>query len=317
MRPPSTRARNGVVRALRDGVNCAQLHGGGNVVERGRRRFLVAAGGFLALPQSARAQKPPTTARVGWLGWTGGPGTVASAAPLDAFRSGLADRGWQEGRNLVLQTRTGDGAASRALATDLLRSGVDVLVAQGPMVFGARAVAGATPVVFNINGDPVEAKLVASLARPGGTLTGVTALSAGLAGKRIEFLKQTTPGVLRMAALANQSHPGVQTESDASQAAARQLGIALQWYPVYGADDFPAAFEAIARSGAGALVAIPDNLVNQQAKAIAAFSVQRRIPSISGWAEFAEAGNLMSYGPNLRDYYRLLAGYVEDRKSVV
>jgi putative ABC transport system substrate-binding protein len=179
------------------------------------------------------------------------------------------------------------------------------------MVFGARAAAGATPIVFNINGDPVEAKLVASLPRPGGTLTGVTALSTDLAGKRIELLKQAAPGVVRMAALANLAHPGVKTESDASHAAARQLGIELQWYPIHGASDVAAAFDAISRSGAGALVAIPDNLINQQASAIAAFSVRRRMPSISGWAEFAEAGNLLSYGPNLRDYDRLVAVYVD------
>lgn len=281
------------------------------MAERERRRLLAAAAALVVLPELARAQKTAKSARIGWLGWTGGPGARASAAPLDAFRSGLHDRGWVEGRNLVIESRAGDGAASRSLTAELLRAGVDVIVAQGPMVFGARAAAGATPIVFNINGDPVEAKLVTSLSRPGGTLTGVTALSTDLAGKRIELLKQAAPGVVRMAALANQAHPGVKTESDASHAAARQLGIELQWYPIYGASDVSAAFDAIARSGAGALVAVPDNLINQQAGAIAEFSVKRRMPSISGWAEFAEAGNLLSYGPNLRDYYRLVAAYVD------
>lgn len=234
-----------------------------------------------------------------------------SSVPLEAFRSGLVDRGWQEGKNVVIEIRAGDGSRARDLATELLRSGVDVIVAVGPMVFGARAVASDIPIVFSINGDPVEAKLVASLSRPGANVTGITALSAELAGKRIELLKEIVPRVVRVAAIANQSHPGVKTEYNASQAAAQSLGLTLQWFPVYSAGDFDATFDAIVRDGAGAVVAIPDNLINQQAALIAEFAARRRLPTVSGWAEFAEAGNLMSYGPNLRAYHRHVAAYVD------
>ena len=275
-----------------------------------RRKLLALACGLVMVPFASKAQRVKNVARIGWLGWTGGSATAASA-PLEAFRLGLADRGWKEGKNLVIEIRNGDGSVARALATELLRLDVDILVAQGPMVFGARGVTGAVPLVFNINGDPVEAQLVASLSRPGGTVTGVTALSAELAGKRLEFLKETDPRITRVAAIANQSHPGVQTELRASQAAAQRLGLTLQWFPVYSAGDFVPAFDTIARGGVDAVVAIPDNLINHQAKAIAQFAARRRLPSISGWAEFAEAGNLMSYGPNLDAYYRHVASYVD------
>ena len=281
------------------------------MTQLGRRKLLAAACGLAVIPFASRAQKAGKVPRLGWLGWTGGAGTAPSLAALDAFRSGLTERGWQEGGNLVIETRAGDGSQARGFTAELIQSGVDVIVAMGPMVFGARTVAGAVPIVFSINGDPVEAKLVASLARPGANLTGVTALSAELAGKRLELLKEVAPRVVRIAAIANQAHPGVQTERDATQAAASKLGVALQWFPVYSAADFPKTFEAIQRDGATGIVAIPDNLINQQARHIADFAAGRRLPAVSVWAEFAEAGNLLSYGPNLRAYYRRLAVYAD------
>ena len=217
----------------------------------------------------------------------------------------------RKARNLAIELRAGDGSGARALTAELLAAEVDVIVAQGPMVFGARSAAGTVPIVFNINGDPVEAKLVASLAHPGGNVTGMTALSEELAGKRLELLKEIVPGLVRVAAIANQAHPGVQTEFKASQVAAQKLGLDLRWHPVYSATEFDKAFDAIARDRPGAIVAIPDNLINQQAKAIAAFALRQRAPSISGWAEFAQSGNMLSYGPDLDAYYRRIAVYVD------
>lgn len=276
-----------------------------------RRSVLVAAGGLVVTASTPPSRAAVTSARVGWLGWTGGAGSTSSPLALAAFRSGLVDRGWHEGGNLVVEIRSGEGARARDLATELVRSGVDVIVAQGPMVFGARAVVSSVPLVFNINGDPVEAGLVTSLSRPEANLTGVTALSAELAGKRLELIKEALPNVARIAAIANQSHPGVQIEQQASQAAAQRLGVQLQWLAIRRRDDFDGAFAAIEREKAGALVAISDNLINDQAATIARFSTDRRVPAISAWAEFAEAGNLMSYGPNVRAYYRRVAAYVD------
>ena len=281
------------------------------MIQLRRRAVLAAAGGFVVVGVATKSRAAAASARVGWLGWTGASGAVPSPLTLEAFRSGLVDRGWHEGGNLVLTVRSGDGSQSRELATELIRSGVDVIVAQGPMVFGAKAVTSSVPLVFSINGDPVEAGLVASLSRPGSNVTGVTALSVELAGKRVELIKESFPDAARIAAIANQSHPGVQIERQASEAAARKLGLQLQWVAVRGRNDFEAAFAAIESHQAAAVIAVPDNLINDQAANIARFAETRRIPAISGWAEFAEAGNLMSYGPNVRAYYRRVAGYVD------
>ena len=275
------------------------------------RRTVLGVAALAGLAFATRSSAAAAPARVGWLGWTGASGLVPFAPSLEAFRSGLSDRGWQESRNLVLSVRSGEGPRARELATDLIRAGVDVLVAQGPMVFGARTVAASVPVVFSINGDPVEAGLVASLARPEANLTGVTALSAQLAEKRVEFIKDAVPHAVRIAAIANQSHPGVRIEQQASEAAAEKLGMMLQWVAIRGRHEFDAAFAAIEREKAAALIAVPDNLINDQAANIARFAETRRVPAISGWADFAEAGNLMSYGPNPRAHYRRVAEYVD------
>lgn len=276
-----------------------------------RRDTILALLALSTAPQMGRAQQAGKVARVGWLGWTGGPGASASPLTLEAFRAGMRERGWIEGKNLSIETRIGTQVEARSFATELLRLKVDLIVAQGPMIFGARGVDGTLPMVFSINGDPVEAKLVTSLARSGGNLTGITALSEELAEKRIELLKEAVPGIVRVAAIANQAHPGVQIEMRQSQAAAKRLGMKLQWIPVYSVADFEAAFAAIGREGAQAIVAIPDNLINDRAKSIAEFAAIRRIPTVSGWAEFAEAGNLMSYGPELQGFFRHIAVYAD------
>ena len=154
-----------------------------------RRIFLgVIAGGFLAAPLAAEAQSAGKTARVGWLAL--GPNAGPAAVFFDAFREGLRERGWIEGRNLVIEARWGNRDQARDQAAELVQWKPDVLVTQGPMVFGAQAVTGPTPVVFGFSGDPVEGKLVASLARPGGSLTGISLMQFELIGKRLEVLRQ-------------------------------------------------------------------------------------------------------------------------------
>ena len=271
-----------------------------------RRRLLIAAGSAAFVPQVAKSQPTKKVGRVGWL---------ASAAQLsqglENFRSGMRERGWVEGENYSIEVRAGMPAQARELAGELVKTKVDLIVAPGGMLFGARAVTGDTPLVFGINGDPVLAKLVTSYARPGGNLTGITTLSAELSGKRLELLKEAAPGLTRFAALANQGHPGVQTEFDATQAAAKRLGITVKWFPVYKASEFEQTFEAMAREQTEALAAIPDNMMNIQAKVVAEFAIGRRMPTISGWGEFAEAGNLLSYGPSYRGYYRHFSAYAD------
>ena len=260
----------------------------------------------------AQAQQSGRIARVGWLGWIGGIGASPSTLPLESLRTGLRERGWIEGQNLVIEMRTGDSGLARELTTQLAGAKADVIVAQGPMIFGARTVAGATPLVFSINGDPVEANLVGSLSHPGGNITGITALAPDLAGKRLELLTECVPALRRVALIGNQSHPGVQTELREAEAAAKRLALAVQFFPVRSVEDFGATFEAIARMQAHAIVAFPDNLINHQAGAIADFATRQRIAAVSGWKEFAQAGNVISYGPELREFYRR-AAFLADR----
>jgi putative ABC transport system substrate-binding protein len=231
--------------------------------------------------------------------------------PFEAFRQGLQERGWVEGRTLALEVRFGEREQAPQLATELLRARVAVIAAEGPMVLRARAELGATPVVFGFSGDPVEARLVASLSRPGGQMTGVTAMSWDLVGKRLELLKEALPGLARVAVLANPAHPGEQSELRVSREAARRLGLALQYVTARGPGEFEAAFEAMTRERAQAAVVFPDAMVNRHARAIAELAARHRIPTVSGAAEFAEAGNLAAYGPPLGELWRAVAGHVD------
>jgi putative ABC transport system substrate-binding protein len=272
-----------------------------------RRAVLAGLGTILVLPGRGGAQTTRKVARVGWVAGGGGP----APAYLESFREGLRERGWIEGQNLVLEARSGDREQAKDLTSELVRSKVDVIVTQGPMVFGARAAAGAIPIVFGFSGDPVEAKLVTSLARPGGTLTGMTFLGIELIGKRIEILKEAVPSMGRLAILANPHHAGGQAELAESRAVARRFGVTLQYLPVTTVRDFDGAYDAMTRERAEAIVAFPDGLIMSQAKAIAEFATRRRIPAMSGWDQFAVDGNVMTYGPNLRASWRQIAMYVD------
>ena len=274
-----------------------------------RRQLLIGAGAMLASPV-VRAQAR-RVAKVGWLGVVDPAAPSAPSVPLEGLRAGLRQLGWVEGENLQIEIRAGNFGNARDLTTALVQANVDVIVAQGGMVFRAHPFAGATPMLFQVNGDPVEAKLVASYARPGGTLTGVTNLSSQLSAKRVEYLKEALPHITRIAAVANQGHPGARMEEEATATAAKQLSVGLGWYPVHSAQDFTAAFEGIARDGAQGVIAIPDGLMINQAKAIGEFSSTRGIPVMSGFAEMTAAGSLMSYGPVLRESYAKLATYVD------
>ena len=276
-----------------------------------RRAFMFAAGGLFTFHTVALAQQPRRFARIGWLGLNDGKDSSVHSVPLEGLRTGLHERGWVEGDNLFIEARSGGFDNAKELTAELLQVKVELIVAQGGMIFRARPFAGATPVIFHVNGDPVEAKLVESYARPGGTLTGVTNLSEELSGKRVELLKEVLPHMARLAAIANQGHPGWRVELNATQAAAKRFGLALIWLPVYSAKDLEAALDSAARGGAQGIVAIPDNLILNQANTIADFGAKRGIPAISGWGEFTDAGNLMSYGPALRDVYIKMASYAD------
>ena len=253
--------------------------------------------------------RPGNPSRVGWLAGSAGP--LPTPAYLEALRQGMHERGWVEGRNLVLDLRWGDRDNAARLTEELLALQPQVIVAQGAMVLGARNSRGDVPIVFGFSGDPVEARLVSSFARPGGRLTGIAMQSLELVGKRLEVLKEMMPRLSRVAIVANPAHPGEQLELSASNAAAAPLGLTTQYLPVSSASDFDRAFPAILRERAEAIVAFPDALVMSQARRIAEFSRTHRLPAVSGWSEFADEGNLLTYGPNLRLTWSQAASFVD------
>jgi putative ABC transport system substrate-binding protein len=279
-----------------------------------QRRRVVSAGLLAAASLGGRASRAQpvtsgTVARIAWLAGSAGP--LPTPAYLEALRAGLRERDWIEGRNLVIHERWGEPRSAAGLTVELLQLRPQVLVAQGAMVLGARNVESVVPIVFGFSGDPVEAGLAASFARPGGRLTGIAMQSLELVGKRLEILKELMPRLTRVAILANPAHPGEQLELRASRAAADLLGLTVQYLPVTSARDFELAFPALLRERAEAIVAFPDALVMSQAKVIAEFSRRHRVPAVSGWSEFADAGNLLTYGPNLRTTWKQAAGVVD------
>lgn len=278
-----------------------------------RRSFLNV--GALTLSQGshldvlAQAGVVAGAARIGWL--AGSVGALPTPAYLAALREGLRERAWVEGRNLTIDVRWGERASAAALTAELLRLKPKVLVAQGAMVLGARQVEAAVPIVFGFSGDPIEAGLVSSFDRPGGRLTGIAMQRLELVGKRLEILREVMPRLSRVGILANPAHPGEQLELRASRTAAEQLGLAVQYLPVTSSRDFERAFPALVQGRAQAVVAFPDALVMSQAKAIADFARRHRVPTVSGWSEFADEGNLLTYGPNLRTTWKQAAGVVD------
>jgi putative ABC transport system substrate-binding protein len=254
---------------------------------------------LLAAFSLAEVQQPKKIPRIGVL-------AMVPAPHLDAFQQGLRDLGYEEGKNIMIERRyaMGDREKFPDFAAELIRLKVDAIVSVGPVTpFAAKSVKS-IPVVMGYSGDPVDAGIIASLARPGGNVTGMSFFAAVLAGKRVELLKETVSKVSRMAILANPGHAGEQLELRETQAAARALNMAHQYLPVRAAGDFSEAFRLMAKEHAEAVIVFPDALTMANRKEIAESSARSSIPSMSGWSEFVEAGGLMSYGPNLFDCFR-------------
>lgn len=274
-----------------------------------RRTFLAVTGaGMIATAFSAIAQQKQF--RVAWIA----PSTSSNNALfLEALRQGLRDLGYVEGKNLNLDARSGDNSATRidALVAELVTARPHVIVALGPTAYAARRLAKDIPVVFGFSGDPVLAGFVQSFARPGGNLTGISFLAMDLVAKRIEMLKAVMPGLKRIAILANSQHPGDQAERRASEAAAAAMGLAIEYFEVNSAAQLDAALAGVERSRSEAAVMFPITTIITNSARIAAWSIRSRIPAVSGWAPFADEGNLLSYGANLRETFNRIAVYVD------
>jgi putative tryptophan/tyrosine transport system substrate-binding protein len=275
-----------------------------------RREFITLLGGAAAAwPLVARAQQSGKLPTIGFLG-----ATTASfqSQHIAAFVRRLRELGWIEGHTVAIEYRWAEGRPERfaEIATEFVRLKVDVIVTLGGAVLAAKQATSVIPIVFAAAGDPVGGGLVASLARPGGNITGLSVQAPDLAGKRLELLREIFPDVRRLAIIGNVEYAATVLEMGEAQAAARTLGLEVVRSEIRRAEDIAPAFEAL-KGGADALYVVADLLVNTNRARIHTLAMSARLPAIYNAKEHVEAGGLMSYGPNFPDLYRRAAEYVD------
>ena len=277
-----------------------------------RRRSLVASGmTLLAAPGAVFAQTPGKTPRIGYLSLRSGP-----ESQDEAFRQGLRELGYVEGKNISVEYRWADSKPDRipALAEELVRLKVDVIVCAGggtAVILAVKKAVRTIPVVFQASGDPVSAGFVASLDRPGGNLTGVSGLTGDLNEKRLDLLKQAVPGVSRVAVLVNPTTINAGAILKGLEAAARTLKVKLQVVEARDPQTIDAAFAAMTRAPPEALLVVNSTIFFAQREQIVGLAAKSRLPGIFDQRQFAEAGGLLSYGASLANNYKRLASYVD------
>jgi putative tryptophan/tyrosine transport system substrate-binding protein len=275
-----------------------------------RREFITLIGGAAAAwPLAARAQQPAMPV-VGLLGATTAQGF---AAQLTAFRQGLSEAGFVDGRNVAIEYRWAEDQYDRlpAMAADLVRSQVAVIATIGGNAasLAAKAATATIPVVFHGSVDPVEAGLVASLNRPGGNVTGVVTLNIDTGQKRLELLHELLPAATTIGLLLNPTNTGAEIQSKDLPAAARTLGLQLRIVHASTEHDFDPAFATLSQARAGGLVIGTDGFLVSQSAQLAALAVRHALPAIFQYRAFVTAGGLMSYGGSVTDSYRLSGVY--------
>ena len=272
--------------------------------------ILALALGILSPPLAADAQQRGKIYRVGFLA---GRAPIPSAE--EAFRRGLRELGWVENQNIAIEYRWAEGKLDRLpdMAAELVRLKVDLIVAVAtPSILAAKHASTAIPIVMVGVGDPVGIGIVASLARPGGNVTGVSHLvGLEILGKRLELLKEAVPNAARVAVLWNPTNPLEVVAFRQGQVPARALGVTLQSIEVRELKDFENAFAAVTRERAGALLVFEGPLANTYRRQIVDLAAKHRLPAMYGFREFVDEGGLMSYGTHLPDLYRRTAVYVD------
>ncbi len=270
--------------------------------------FVVLATVLLATVSLADAQQAKKVPRIGALF----PSSPSFALPrIKAFREGLRDLGYIEGKNIVIEYRYAEGKQERLpdLAAELVALKVDLILAAGDLVVrAAKQTTKTIPIVFTVTSDPVGSGFVTSLAQPGGNATGLTILYPELSGKRLELLKETFPKIARLAVLFESRSVGFMKEQES---AAQALGMQLVSLPVSRLDDIGAAFETAKREAAQGLLTNPSGIINTARERIVDFAAKNRLPAMYAGPEFVEAGGLMSYAPSYTDMYRRAAIYVD------
>jgi putative ABC transport system substrate-binding protein len=262
------------------------------------------------------AQQPKKGPRIGFLG---GGSASASAARIDAFRQGLRDLGYVEGKTIVIEQMWAEGKLDRipALAAELVRLKVDAIVSAGPTVTRACKDANiTTPIVMGFDDDPVGSGLVASLARPGGSITGLTSLSPGLRAKQLELLKEIIPRLSRVAVLGSLIHPGTAQTVKEMEIAAQALKVQLQYRDLEDPKDIETAFGAMRKERSEGVIVLTSVLTYFQRQKIVDLAVKSRLPGLYYTAEWAAAGGLLTYGPSFTDLFRRAATYVDISKHV-
>jgi putative ABC transport system substrate-binding protein len=276
-----------------------------------RRDFITLLGsGAVGWPLAARAQQPAKLPIIGFLGQST---PVVESQRLDAFLKRLRELGWIEGRTVAVEYAWGQGSSDRfaEIAAEFVRLKVDVIVTAGtPNVMAAKQATSVIPIVFAAAGDPIANNLVASLARPGGNVTGLSTVATDLAGKRLEVLREAVPGFRRLAIIGNVGNSLAVLEMSEVQAAAIRFGLEAAALKIRRAEDIAPAFDTL-RGGADALYVVADPLVNTNRARIHTLAMGARLPAIYNAKEHVEAGGLMSYGPNFPDLYRRAAEYVD------
>ncbi|WP_370201806.1 ABC transporter substrate-binding protein [Bradyrhizobium elkanii] len=261
------------------------------------------------MPHSLAAQSTEKVRRIGWVTAQ----TAASLAPyIEAFRKGLTEHGYSEGRNLAIEYRYGEGIDGRVpdLVRELVQLPVDLIVAQGAAAFELPPLD--LPVVFVISADPVSSGFADSLAKPRGNKSGLTLMAVELNGKRLDLLRDIIPKLRRVAVIGNPEHPGAHLERGFSEATGRQLGLRIDYFPTETGDRLTAALAAMADDPPQAVSILADGFAIQNRQTIIDFAMSEHIPAISGWPIFAQSGALFTYGPKVADSYRRLA-YFADR----
>jgi putative ABC transport system substrate-binding protein len=290
--------------------DCSIKNAGRNPMSK--KVYCLALGAMLfALSLSAEAQQPKKVPRIGFL--SGSPPSSIKAR-TEAFRQGLRELGYVEGRNIVIEWRSAEGKRDRfpALAADLVRLKVDLIVTAGPLVTRAAKEATSTiPIVMALDSDPVGNGFVASLARPGGNITGLSMLAPELSGKQLELLKEIIPKLSRVAIFGTSTRPGNAQQLKEVELAAGAFGVQLQYLDILSPKDIETAFQAAVRERAdGALWIVTGSIGNPHREKIADLAVSSRLPVIYFQREYVEAGGLMSYGVSFADLHRRAAVYV-------
>jgi putative ABC transport system substrate-binding protein len=274
-----------------------------------RREFITLLGGVAAWPLAARAQQPAVPV-IGFLGATS---PDLNAEFLRAFRQTLKEAGFVEGETVAIEYRWADGQGDRlpTMATDLVRRRVAVLATAGnAATLAAKSATTIIPIVFQVGDDPVKAGIVASIARPGGNVTGINFLAAELAAKRLEVLRELVPAAARVAVLVNLANPNSEIVLREVEMAARAMGMQIQVQKASTIGEINLAFTTFVRERADALFVSPDPTYRARRVQLALLAAHHRLPATYSLRDYAEAGGLMSYGPSLTNAFRQVGAYV-------